>query len=55
MVSSFLIFAFHRRPGDAMSYPFTLFGATCLIFCPGAVEGSEINLLRVQWQMHPNE
>jgi hypothetical protein len=45
---------FHCCPGDAVSYPIALFGATILIFSPGVIEGSEIYFLRVQRQMRPN-
>ena len=50
-ISDFLVLAFHRRPSDAMSYFFTVFGTTILIFRPGIVEGGEIDLLRVWGQM----
>jgi len=52
-VSGLLILMLHCRPGDAVSYLLTMF-ATILIFCPGPVEGSAINLLRVRRQMCPN-
>lgn len=34
-----------------MSYFFTVLGTTILIFYPSIVEGSEIDLLRIWWQM----
>ncbi len=45
---------FHCCPGDAVSHPLALFGATILIFSPGVIEGSEIYFLRVQRQMRPS-
>src|ERR1019366_4072263 len=50
-VAGFLIFMFHRRPGDAMCSAFALYRAASRVLRPGAVEGTPIDLLRMQRQM----
>ena len=37
-----------------MSGLFALLGTSSLVFRPGIIEGSQVDLLRVRWQMRPN-
>lgn len=52
-VAQFSVFAFHRRPGDAVSGALACRAARD-VFRPGVVEGTQVNLLRVGRQMGLN-
>jgi hypothetical protein len=45
-VAGFPVFAFHCRPGDAMSGLLELLRTARLIFRPGTIEGSQVDVLR---------
>jgi len=47
MVSGFLVFVFHRRPGNAMRGSFALRGTARCVLRPRIVESAQVDLLRV--------